>query len=213
MPWAETCHDKDDLLLRLDLFKEVCLENNCFGAARKFKTGHARFHYFATESADPKYVPYQSGKPKYEAIVLSALPGTGKDTWVRNNLPKDYPAISTDQIRREMKIKPGDKSGTGKVFQQCYAQAKEYMRKGQSFVWNSTNYNRNIREKLIAELAAYGGKVRIVYLEVPYKRLVRQNKNREWPVNEKVFNKFLSGLQVPQLWEAHQVDYIVEDQE
>ena len=34
---------------------------------------------------------------------MSGLPGAGKDTWVRTNLP-DWPAVSLDAVR----VRPGD---------------------------------------------------------------------------------------------------------
>ena len=38
-----------------------------------------------------------------EVILMCGLPGTGKDTWIRENCP-DLPVVSLDEIRKEMKL-------------------------------------------------------------------------------------------------------------
>lgn len=45
-----------------------------------------------------------------EVILMSGLPGTGKDTWIMPNR-LHMPVISLDDIRREIKIKPTDGQG------------------------------------------------------------------------------------------------------
>ena len=64
---------------------------------------------------------------------MTAVPGSGKDTYIKKQL-KDLPMISLDDFRRKWKIKPTDKSGTGKVVQAAKEAAKVHMRKQESFV-------------------------------------------------------------------------------
>ena len=45
-----------------------------------------------------------------EVILMCGLPGTGKDTWIREYCP-DLPVVSLDEIRREMKIPPTKAQG------------------------------------------------------------------------------------------------------
>ena len=56
----------------------------------------------------------------------------------------------------------------------------------------------------------YKAKVKIVYIEVPYKILLKQNSNREHKVPENIINKLIGKLEIPDLREAHEVEYIIE---
>lgn len=38
-----------------------------------------------------------------EVVLMCGLPGTGKDTWIREHYP-GLPVVSLDEIRREMKV-------------------------------------------------------------------------------------------------------------
>ena len=62
---------------------------------------------------------------------------------------------------------------------------------------------------LIDLFAAYGARVRVVYLEVPEERLRRQNRERAARVPQTVMDRLLDRWEVPDCTEAHQVDYIV----
>lgn len=139
---------------------------------------------------------------------MSALPGSGKDTYITKNL-STYPVISLDNIRKELGVKPTDKSGNGRVIQLAKERAKEYMRKHQSFVWNGTNITAQLRGQLIDLFTSYGGKVKIIYIEVPYKKLLQQNNNREASVPEPAIQKMINKLEIPQVDEACDIDYFV----
>ena len=54
-------------------------------------------------------------------------------------------------------------------------------------------------------------RVKIVYIEKPYSVWRRQNSTREYEVPETVLDKMLGRLEVPQLTEAHEVVYVVEE--
>ena len=45
-----------------------------------------------------------------EVILLSGLPGTGKDTWIAKNYPK-MPVVSLDEIRKKLGISPTERQG------------------------------------------------------------------------------------------------------
>lgn len=53
----------------------------------------------------------------------------------------------------------------------------------------------------------YKAKVNIVYIEVHYHSLHNQNKNRDAVVPAGVIDKLVRKLEVPALWEAHNVVY------
>ncbi len=47
--------------------------------------------------------------------------------------------------------------------------------------------------------------IKIIYLEVPYKRLKKQNSNREYPVPLEVIDRLFDKLEIPDFEEGHEV--------
>ena len=198
--------DRQEMLDRIELFIELCKENDCYGKPRSFANGLARFHYLNREESSPDYVPFDD--TKFEAVLLSALPGTGKDMHILDHY-RDWRIVSPDGLRREMKVDPRDEKGNGRVIQAAKEKAKEFMRRRTSFVWNATNFTVQMRAQLIDLFTSYGGKVKIVYLEVPYTTLVKQNREREFALPQKAIDRMITRLEVPTLVEAHEVEFIV----
>ncbi len=199
--------DVKSLMDRVYMFKQFCIECNCWGQAKAFATPNARFRYFNTPDSYVDYVPFDDFK--CEVTLMSGLPGMGKDYYIQS-LNQDIPVISLDAIRRKNKISPTDKSGNGRVVQMAKEEARSYLRKRQDFVWNATNVTQQMRSQLIDLFVSYGAKVKIVYVEKPYALWRNQNRNREYPLPEYVLDKLLSKLEIPQLTEAYEVEYNVE---
>jgi len=103
--------------------------------------------------------------------------------------------ISLDDIRREFKVSPTDDQGY--IANIAREQAKDYLRKHQSFVWNATNITAQMRESLISLFETYHAHVRIVYLETEWQTLMERNHNREHKVPEPVIEKMLGKLAPP----------------
>jgi len=140
--------------------------------------------------------------------MLSALPGSGKDYYIQKNYG-DWPIVSLDDLRRKYKASPTDQKMTGRIVQEAKETARKHLRAKQPFVWNATNLSSSMRKSLIDLFADYGARVKIIYLEVPYRKLVEQNQNREFPIPQKVLDKMISKWEVPQLWEAHSIEYFI----
>lgn len=200
------CSDQGDLLYRIEMFKALCEEQQCWNTPRVFPSDLARFVYFQKEDSFPNYVPYDDWKG--EVVMLSGLPGMGKDTFLKKNYP-DLPVISLDDIRRKHKLKPDDSSATGWVVQEAKEQSKVFLRKGQPFAWNATNITQQLRSQWIDLFVSYKSRVKIVYIETSYKEWIHQNSNRQYPVPHNVLMRLLSKLEVPSKYEAHEVQYIV----
>ena len=122
------------------------------------------------------------------------------------------PVISLDDIRRKNKLSPTDKSANGWVVQEAKKIARTYLRKGQDFIWNATNITTLMRFQLINLFAGYGARVKVVYVEKDYSVWRKQNREREYPLPESVLDGMLGKLEVPQLTEAHEVEYLVENE-
>lgn len=199
------CEDQEEMLLKIALFEELCKEHHCFGRARSFPSAYGRFLYLNKPDTAPDYEPYNDLKAT--VYVMCALPGTGKDTYVKKNF--DLPVLSLDDIRRAHKIDPRDKKSNGKVVQMAKEQARVYLRKQQPFVYNATNITREMRNRWISLFLEYGARVKIIYLEVPYPQLIRQNHNRSYKVPEAVLEKMIQKLEVPNFREAHEVEFSI----
>ncbi len=196
--------DRNELLEKIELFKEYCEENQCYEKPKKFPDSFSRFFYFRKENGYAGYKAYDN--TTFEVIVMSGLPASGKDTWIKNN-NKGMPIICLDDIRAEIRIDPEDDQG--RVIQYAKEMAKKYMRKKNSFIWNATNVTKMIREQLVDLFVSYGAKVKIVYIEAPYQEIIKRNSDRDKPVPEKIIEKLIDKLEVPDVTEAHEVLWVI----
>lgn len=196
------CADKADFLLRIELFKELCLENDCFYESKPFHNDHSRFKFFQTDTDSYPSMIYDD--TAFEMIILSGIAGSGKDSIQKKDF-KDYPSVSLDAIRELHKIKPTDKDAQGKVIQIAYEQAKEFCRKKQSFVWNSTNLTLDLRSKLIRTLSVYNPRFKIYYVETPIEKVFSRRKN-DIPLD--VLERMIRQLDMPLSTEVHEVNYV-----
>jgi predicted kinase len=138
--------------------------------------------------------------------VLSGLPASGKDTWVRENAG-GREVISLDDIRQELEVDPTDDQS--QVVAAAYDRAKALLRRGEPFVWNATNVSRVLRGKVIDLCAAYKARVRVVYLEPPIPLIRERNAGRAKKVPKRVWERLFDKLDVPTLAEAQAVEYVV----
>lgn len=194
------CNDQQDLLDRITLFREYCSDNHVYDKPYAFPSTHSRFLYFQNPVNHPTYEAYDD--TTCEVILMSGLPGAGKDTWLsEQNI--DLPILSLDGLREQMGIKPtGNQSA---IITAAKEQARDYLRHNQSFVWNATNLTRRLRKSLIDLFTRYNARVKIVYIEVPWQDILSRNLTREAPVPVNVLHKMAHLLEVPTVTEAHQV--------
>lgn len=198
------CQDVNRVLDNIELFRESCRDEGCFTGPRAFASDHTRFLYFRTEGRHPDVEAYDD--TRNEVVFMSGLPGSGKDTYVRDHF-EGWPVVSLDDLRSEMEIDPTDTQGA--VVQAAKERAKEHLRKNARFVWNATNLNRQRRSPIVQMAADYGARVRIVYLEVPRALLAEQNKARAAVVPWAAIHRMTERWEVPSLTEAHEVSYVV----
>ena len=199
------CDDRHKLLDNIALFTQYSLEQECQTMPREFPSDHSRFLYFRKEGRDPDYLAFDD--TICEVIVMSGLPGAGKDHWISTNAP-DRPVISLDGLRREMKIAPTENQGP--VVARARENAREYLRRKQSFIWNATNISRQLREHCISLCAAYNARVRIIYVETGAERLAEQNRARGFRVPPEIINRLLMRWEPPDLTEAHRVEVVIQ---
>ena len=196
------CKDKADLLVRIDLFREFCSEQQCLDHPRAFASDLSRFQYFRAEDRDPNYRAHDESK--CEVIVMSGLPGAGKDTWVRRHAAH-LQQISLDAIRQEIGAEPTGNQGV--VIQIARERARALLRQGEGFVWNATNLSREIRSQLIDLFTAYQARTRIVYVETTRDRLFIQNQERPDVVPINAIERMMERWEIPDPVEAPCVEF------
>lgn len=196
------CNDKEDMLDRIALCAELAKEVGCYDAPHPFPTEHTAYAYLSGKNVSPEYPLYDDTWG--EVILLSGLPGTGKDTWIKNNCPQ-LPMISLDEIRKELNIPPTENQGG--VVDAARERAKELLRKKQSFVWNATNILPMTRKQQVDLFTAYGASVRLVYLETEWDEQLRRNAARPDAVPEAAISGMLEKLTPPERFEAHRVEW------
>jgi predicted kinase len=198
------CADQKQLLERVELFEEYCREQSCFDGPRNFPSSHSRFEYFRAYNRDPNYPAHEDFR--CNVTIMSGLPGSGKDTWIRQYL-HELPVVSLDAVREEL----GEAStgNQGKVIQNAREKAREFLRQRQDFVWNATNLSREIRGQLVDLFTDYHARVRITYIEAEMLALQSQNKNRVAVVPPSAIAEMMRRWEVPVPIEADQVDWWV----
>jgi predicted kinase len=201
------CKDADSLLYKINLFEELCKENNCWGRAKAFSSTLSKFQYFRKEDRHPDFKTFDD--TTFEIIILSGIAGSGKDFYISKNYPL-LSTISLDDLRRKAKVDYKDSKGNGRVIQEAKEIAKQYLRSHTSFIWNATNITLQMREQLIDLLEPYKPSIKIIYLEVPYKKLLVQNSDRNFAIPASAIEKMIDKLEVPKEWEAVEVEYVVD---
>jgi putative nucleotidyltransferase with HDIG domain len=200
---GRVCDDQQKLLDNIALFVQYAEEHDCLNEPRRFPNDHSRFLYFRKDGRDPDYAAYDD--TVCEVVLMSGLPGAGKDFWVVENLP-GWPVVSLDGLRREMRVSPT--ANQGPVVSRAREAAREHLRGRRDFVWNATNVSRQMRELSVNLFAAYNARVRIVYVEAPEAQLYAQNRERDDAVPAEVIRKLTARWEVPDLTEAHRVDWV-----
>ncbi|HET8844865.1 MAG TPA: AAA family ATPase [Ktedonobacteraceae bacterium] len=199
---GRVCDDQQELLDRVELFREFCQEQDCYTAPRPFTSEYSRFVYLHSERGDPNYAAYDA--TRFEVVLMSGLPGSGKDTWIRTNLP-DWPVISLDELRKELGISPHDDQGY--LIQVARERARTLLRQQRSFIWNATSITHIQRRRVIDLALDYSARTRIVYVHAPFTDILQRNQAREETVPENVIYRMLNNLEMPQISEAHRIEW------
>lgn len=197
------CADKAEMLDQIALCEELAKEEGCYEAPYPFPTDLTRRAFLDGRDVWKDQTLYDNTWG--EVVLMSGLPGTGKDTWIRSNLT-DISMVSLDEIRRRHKIAPTAPQGF--VANVAKEQAKELLRRHEPFVWNATNITPDTRRKLIALFESYQARVRVIYLETDWQTQLQRNASRDDQVPVSVISSMLRKLTPPEASEAARVEWI-----
>ena len=196
----------DEAALVFALLRQFLSEESMLDRPYQFANEESRVAFFEKPDRYDAYEDYK--KPKATAHILSGLPGAGKDTYIGKHL-QDLPVLSLDTIREEMGVLPNKNQGN--VVQAALEQARDYLRRQQSFVWNAVHVTKINRSRAVKLCRDYGFRVEIHGVVTNSLQLYNQNKKREAKVPEKIIAALAAKWEPPTLLEAHQVHWINGD--
>ena len=203
---GRVCKDPDDMLYKLELFKEFCLENHIYDKPKQFQAAYDRFYYFNLNDSYPDTQLFH--QYDYTIYMLSGLPASGKDSYIHQRWGEELPIISLDDIREELDIGPTENQG--RVIQLAREKSKEYCRRKQSFIWNATNITKNMRAQLIQTWLPYHPKINIIFLFKNINDVLRDNTGREKEYkisNDKIMSMH-ERVQFPTVLECHTLEVV-----
>jgi len=195
--------DQAEMLEQVQLCEEFAKECGCLEGPYPFPSDYTKYAYLSGRDVPPEIPLYDDTWG--QVILLTGLPGTGKDTWIGENCPQ-MPMISLDAIRQELGILPTENQGP--VAEEAQKRAKQLLRQKTPFVWNATNITPATRQKLVGLFTDYGAAVEILYLETESRERQRRNLSRPRPVPEQVVARMLSQLTPPEAKEAPTVRWL-----
>lgn len=194
--------DNPQMLERIELGRELAREAGCLEGPYPFPSAHTGRRMFSGGQVWKDAALYDDTWG--EVTLMCGLPGTGKDTWIRDHCP-DLPVVSLDDLRREMGVAPTEDQG--RVIQAARERAKAYLRSRQPFVWNATSLTAR-RAQQIELFEQYHARTRVVFLETAWAENLRRNADRAEAVPEAVVSRMLDALEPPERSEAQAVAWV-----
>ncbi len=196
--------EQAERIQNVELAKAACIESGAYTSPYPFPSPVTKYAYLSGKNVWEEQALFDDTWG--EVILLSGLPGTGKDTYIREHFPL-LPVVSLDDIRREMGVKPGENQGV--VVQVAHEKAKELLRKKQPFIWNATSLLPTLRKTQVSLFENYKASVKILFLETGWTENLERNANRKHEVSEKVISDMLSRFIPPEAFEAREVEWVI----
>lgn len=114
-----------------------------------------------------------------DLILVCGCPGSGKTTWIKNNLTEKDVHVSRDEIRFSL-IKEGEEyfSHENEVYQIFWNTINEKLKSGFNVFADQTNLTPKARKYLINHIEGYD-KLKIVWVDVPIEVALSRNENRK----------------------------------
>ena len=193
---------EEESLERVEYCAMLAEEHECLHGPYRFADPYSARAYFREQTERPEVALYRDSFG--EVILMSGLPGTGKDTYIATHYP-DMPVVSLDAIRLRLGVKPTDPQAP--VVSAAKEEAREHLRKKRPFIWNATSISYELRGGLISLFEGYGASVRTIFLETSLETELARNKSREAVVPEPVIHKMLSRLEIPERYECEAVEW------
>lgn len=135
-------------------------------------------------------------KPRFMMTV--GLAGSGKSKTSKDLISSrnDIVYLSSDLIRLELFGDAEIQRNHGEVFNLMTKRSIDALKNGHHVIFDATNINRRRRKGLLRQLPENTRKIAL-YISTEYKEVLKQNKNRDRVVPEKVIEKMYKNMHVP----------------
>ena len=200
------CPDVGNVLVNIELFRELALEEGCLRTPRRFASAQTAVRYFRGAELHPDYALHE--EPGSHVIVMCGLPASGKNRWVAQH-HGDLPVVSFDDARTELGLRHGENEGA--AAHRAVDKAKSLLRAKAPFVWNATHLSRQMRGKSVDLCLAYGAQVELVHMEASRPTLLARNSQRDTTLSNATLLGMLHKWEVPLPTEAHGLQLLVNE--
>ena len=197
--------DQPRILEHCALWAEHCREHGVLTGARAFASDHTRRTWLEQDGRHPDVLAHDD--TTCEVVLMSGLPASGKDTWLRTHRPA-LPVVSLDDLRTELDVDPA--ADQSSVIAVARERARNYLRTGTAFAWNATNLTASLRGQLLELVRGYRARTHVVYVETAAADQLARNRARDIPVPALAISRMLQRWSVPDPTEAHVVTYAVQ---
>lgn len=143
-----------------------------------------------------------------QVLVMSGLPGAGKDTWLSREHPA-RPVVSLDTLRAELSLGHGEEPQ--RLTQAAFAGARSLIDEGRPFAWNSTMLRARERRALFDWLVRAGCHVTFVSLEVSARTQRARNSDRAHVVPQQALERMLARWEPVLPGESHAERFFEDD--
>ena len=150
-------------------------------------------------------------------VVLSGVPGSGKSFFssaLRENKERHVYVISSDQIRKDITGDQRDLSQDELVWKIFYSLVKTYSDDQDGIViLDATNAKKEYRLDNIKPFRDLYSSIDLVCFQIDKELVLKQNKEREFPIPEEALLKLIAAFEVPDEEEKaffDHIDFIVD---
>lgn len=120
----------------------------------------------------------------FHVWIMVGLPGSGKSTWINENLPDGINIVNQDSIRVELGImknvnqkRIGDKEQEKEVSRINDERIEKFIKERQDFVIDNTNVKAGRVENYYKKLIKAGADVKIVIIDTPVATCIQRRKD------------------------------------
>lgn len=141
-----------------------------------------------------------SNEEEFNVYVMIGIPGSGKDTYINNNL-SGLPVICRDDIRTEIGLKGdkpmGNKKQESQVTEIFEERMKKYALENTSFVINNTNVKKSYRDDYRSKILSIRPNAKFIYIYVEAPSIEVNKERRKGQMPLEVIDRMLSQLEFP----------------